>query len=262
MGRLQFLGTAAAVPAPGRESASYLIDDGILIDLGWNVTERLRALGHDPCAIHTLILTHGHHDHYLGLPQFLFYRQMRPGNAKAPLRVIGPAEDLARILESAWAFLQYGEHGHRFAQPEAIALEALQPGDTFAVGGYAVRTARGIHPVPALCYRFESNESALVVCSDTAYHPPLADFARGARVLIHEASFGPKEAPESNPYGHSGAAQAARIAQMAQVESLYLVHLADADRPAALAAARAHFANTQLGVDGETVAWTRGPSTS
>lgn len=253
-GLIRFLGTSTAVPDEGRETASYLLDDTILIDTGWNVTERLRQHGIDPCGIGTLIFTHFHHDHYLGLPQFLFFRRMMRmrGRPTAPLRIFGPAEDLTRVFELAQDFLQTNRF---FRSAEEIELVPLDPGEPFQLDAYDVKTVSGVHPVPALCYRFEhrASEAAAVICSDTAYHPSIVDLARGARLLIHEASHGARPSPSPNPSGHAGAPDAARVAKESNVDRLYLVHLRDEDRPQAFEVAQGIFSNSYLAEEGELV---------
>ena len=77
-----------------------------------------------------------------------------------------------------------------------------------------------LHSVPTLGLRF-GDELAWI--TDTAYDPGSASFARGCRLLAHEAWWA-STAPR-NPDIHSSAAQAASVAQQAEVERLLLIHL-------------------------------------
>ena len=45
------------------------------------------------------------------------------------------------------------------------------------------------HPPVTDCFalRFEHDGRSVVFSADTAFFPPLADFARGADILVHEA---------------------------------------------------------------------------
>jgi ribonuclease BN (tRNA processing enzyme) len=81
--RVTFLGATSAVPDAGCDTASFVINDRILVDTGWSVVGNLRNLGIDPNQIDTLIFTHMHHDHYLSLPSLLFYRRMRKHSLQA-----------------------------------------------------------------------------------------------------------------------------------------------------------------------------------
>ncbi|MDV6321641.1 hypothetical protein RVY79_21820, partial [Chromohalobacter sp. HP20-39] len=49
------------------------------------------------------------------------------------------------------------------------------------------------HPpiVDNFAYKFETPDGIIVFSSDTAYNPKLAEFAKGADVLVHEALYVP-----------------------------------------------------------------------
>ncbi|MFB4390310.1 MULTISPECIES: MBL fold metallo-hydrolase [unclassified Pseudomonas] len=65
----------------------------------------------------------------------------------------------------------------------------------------------------------------IVVCGDNDDPGLLADAARGANVLVHEATFTePVLARSGNGYGHSTAAAVARFAERAGVANLVLTH--------------------------------------
>lgn len=251
---VMFLGTAAVVPEGGHDTASLLLNGRCLIDTGWNAAINMRRFGADPLDLDCLFLTHGHHDHYLGLPQLLFARSMRRHMRPtlAPLQIIGPAEDLEIIIERARQFLQT----ERFPDVvEAVELMPLRPGEARDVADFHVRTCASRHPVPGLCYHFTdtSTGATLAVTGDTAPDPALVDHVRGVQLLVTEASYGPNPAPAVNTSLHSGAPDAARLAQAAGVGRLALVHGAKEAQSAALAAARAIFPETFWPADGETV---------
>jgi len=82
---------------------------------------------------------------------------------------------------------------------------------------------------------FKSAESHVVFSGDTAYLEPLADFAKGANLLIHEAMledalpalFALKHWMRSHTFAHD----AGRIATSAGVKALALNHLIPSDDP-------------------------------
>lgn len=253
--KVAFLGTAAVVPEGGHESTCLLIDGHLLVDAGWNAAITMRRFGCDPMAVETLLITHFHHDHYLGLPQLIYYlankHYERPD--RAPLRIAGPAEDVARITALALAFLEADAHKSvQAVLPEVVPLTA---GAELQCGRVRVTTIAGRHTVPSLCCRFRTGASraSCVYSADTAPFPELEEFARGADLLIHEASYGASSAPAGDPWMHSGAPDAARAAAAAGVRRLALVHGLESQKAGAVAAAQAIFPDTFWPADGESV---------
>jgi ribonuclease BN (tRNA processing enzyme) len=231
------------MPSDQRETASALVRDGdaaLLLDAGTGV----RRLAIDPrplegvTRVH-ICLTHFHLDHVIGL----FYA----ADLGVPVEIWGggevleatPTADLvARLLASP------------FAPPSFIRslpdVHELREGDQL-VGPFHVRARKQpLHTNPTLALRVGDE---LACCTDTAYDEANAEFARGARVLLHEAFVA---ADSTSDRGHTAAGEAARIAAAAGVERLVLIHLnpLDADDDALLAFARSNFAATEVGRDG------------
>lgn len=102
--------------------------------------------------------------------------------------------------------------------------------------------------------RFTDKAFGVVIAfsGDTGPTPDLAPLARGADLLIHEASL-PPEAPEEKAQTHCRAVDAARVAAEAGVRRLPLVHLSGDHGERSLAEARAIFPETELAAEGETL---------
>jgi ribonuclease Z len=91
----------------------------------------------------------------------------------------------------------------------------------------------------------------IVYCTDTRPCAASVELARGADVLVHEATYGDDMASEAPARGHSTAADAARIAAAAGVRRLVLTHFSARYRDVAplLAEARAIFPETEAAAD-------------
>ncbi|MDD5596775.1 MAG: MBL fold metallo-hydrolase [Victivallaceae bacterium] len=215
-----FIGTSACIPGKGEETASFLINEHILVDTGWCNVLKMKEYGFAPEKLNYLILTHLHQDHYIGLPQLLFYLGMRKADGihspQWPLTVIGPSEKLEYILKKTEEFLQV----ERF-QELSLQLQpyVLIPGKIYEDENIRLETMSAKHvsgadqPEAALVCKLTDKHSSGTVCftGDTSYHPPIADFAKGVPILIHDSC-------------HTSADDAAATAKAAGVDRLFLIH--------------------------------------
>lgn len=252
---LTFVGTGSCVPALGDDTACFLVNGHCLIDCGWNAALSMARAGRTPLDLDHILLTHCHHDHYMGLAGLLFYRRLRGRGVDSlpEQRIIGPAEDIERVVTLARALLQ----PERFDTLNQVTETVLpiSPGAGVEAGELRITTAAVQHQVQGLAYRIHDTRTGAEIgfSGDTAYLPALAEHFRGVDVLVHEASHGlhdPQPGPEQ---GHSSARQAAAIARDANVGCLYIVHAPEMDAEAVLAAAREVFPNTSRQRPGETV---------
>ncbi|HHX40052.1 MAG TPA: MBL fold metallo-hydrolase [Armatimonadetes bacterium] len=242
--KITIIGQSTCIPDHEHEAACALIDGKHLVDTGWCSAQVMRAYGFDPLALESILLTHLHQDHYLGLPALLFYHGLRGQGDPSPLRIAGPREYLDPVVRAALDFLQV----ERFPEiAPNLTLLPLSPGDRFTLDDLTVETFAARHVSghnrlePALAYRFTNAAGKSIVFSgDTHPHPPLAEFARGAEVLIHDGA-------------HTPAHEAAAIARDAGVGRLLLTHYREEDGPGILREARELFTDTDLAEEGMTL---------
>lgn len=89
-------------------------------------------------------------------------------------------------------------------------------------------------------------------CTDTAFHPPIADIIRGADVLYHESTFLEELHDLAGKTLHSTARQAAEMAKLAAVKKLIIGHYSARFKDVSLFEneAREVFENTEAAVEG------------
>ena len=96
----------------------------------------------------------------------------------------------------------------------------------------------------------------IVITGDTRPSPATVEAARGADLLVHEATFGDEEAERAVETGHSTAREAAQVARDASVGTLLLTHFSarySRDASELGREARDVFAATLVGKDGMEV---------
>jgi ribonuclease Z len=214
--RMTLLGVGTAVPDQDRENTHMVWEspDGLLlVDAGGSTYQRLLRAGLDPLALRGVFLTHSHADHINGLPALLF--QLAIVGYRRTLPIYGNAPTLALARRVVEAF----ELESHQAAVEWVEVEGGQDAP-IADAHYRLQTATTTHSRPCLALRFEDRSSgrALAYSADTGPCQAVQDLARGAAVLIHEATM-------PDPFeGHTTPREAGQVAARAGAERLVLVH--------------------------------------
>jgi ribonuclease BN (tRNA processing enzyme) len=232
------LGCRAGAPAGGVAASGYVLQAGgqtLLIDCGPGIAlEVTRQEWLNP--LDGIIISHAHADHCADLLPLAYQRrfpELRP-----VLPVWGPA-GVAQVmagLDSIFGIPSLPA----LATPltSAFAFTAVQPGTVFSSGALTIETLRTQHPTPTMALRFPG--LGIVYTADGAMTDALVAFARGARLLIAEATYLTGEGRDLAGHGHLTGVLAGQLAQKAGVQELLLTHfadmaLADATRSAAAA---------------------------
>jgi ribonuclease Z len=260
-----FLGTGGAVPSARRNTAGLLVARGgerLLFDCGEGTQRQMqRSLG--LVQVDEIYLTHFHADHFLGLPGLLKTYDLT--ERERPLTIYGPRglrdliQSLGRVvgrvkyeldlieIEAGEAVRRDGaevrafpvEHGvraHGYAlveeerpgrfDPAAAKRLGVEEGPAFAAlqRGEIVDGSAG--PVgPGDVMGEPRPGRTLAITGDTAPCHATVEAARGAELLVHDASFAEEEAQRAADTGHSTVGQAAAVAREAGVKMLALVHI-------------------------------------
>ncbi|MEM8537316.1 MAG: MBL fold metallo-hydrolase [Pseudomonadota bacterium] len=161
----------------------------IVVDAGLGVTRGLCDQGVSLTDIDLIIITHLHSDHYLELGPLL-HTAWTAGLARA-VPVWGPLG-----LSDYWAHFQRAmqcdidlriqdEGRCDFAALADIAELAPK----MQIGPVTLTTMRNVHPpiTDSFALRFDHADQSVVLSGDTAYMPQMAQFAKGADLLVHEA---------------------------------------------------------------------------
>jgi ribonuclease BN (tRNA processing enzyme) len=233
-------------PSP---SANLIVFDNVpyVVDTGYGVSGKLVESKFPLTQLRYVFITHHHSDHNaeFGL---LAYNAWAMG-LKTPVDAYGPVgmTALAQGFWDAYRFdidtrmadegrpdLRKLIHSHEYTEGEVLKTEKVK-----------VTALRNVHPpiTESFALKFEFPGKTVVFSGDTAYHPPLAQFAKGADILVHEVMLLPAIAfiVRANPNAttmlehlkasHTVAADVGRIATDAGVTTLVLSHFVPVDAP-------------------------------
>lgn len=244
--RLILLGTKGGPrihPGSANPTSMVLVLGGrpYLIDAGYGVSRALTETGISIRDVETVFITHHHSDHNLELGTFAYVRWTSA--PPAPLKIYGPPG-----LDT---YMTHFMAGHAFdidirtrdeKQPDIrdlVTWQEFTEGLVFENGQLRVSALRVEHPPIHHCYalKFETADRTIVYSADTCYFEPLADFARGADVLIHEVMYTPgakvicEQIKDIKPdlwahfvASHTPCEDVGRIAAAADVKQLVLTH--------------------------------------
>jgi ribonuclease Z len=247
MPTLHLLGTGASLSGPGRTTTMLALESGgsvVLVDCGGDAVEALLSSGLDPDRVDLLILTHEHPDHVGAFP--LLVQKLWLGKRSRPLPIRGPARalDQARRL-----FETFDTSGWRGLPPLGWGeVEATEGAPVWTDDMWHITAAPGQHGrTPTIGLRVEARGTAGAVAysSDTERSGAIARLARGAQLLVHEAT--------GEFRGHSRPEDAAHVAAEAGAARLVLVHLPPQAEQLDLTQARAIFPELRLGRDGDAL---------
>jgi ribonuclease BN (tRNA processing enzyme) len=230
--RLTVLGGCGAWPEPASACSGFLVEhDGfrLLLDLGYATLPQL--LNHIPAEqVDAVYITHGHPDHCSDLNPLLRARALgRHQVAPLPVFTLPGAIDAVMTLDRPGWLDEFAD------------IREFTAGDSFEIGPFQAVTSLLPHWVPNAGVRLSADDRTLVYTGDGGPGQAVVDLARGASLLIAEATYA-ENVPDEAKGMLTSAAEAAAQATEAGVRGMMLTHLEPGTDPyAARAAARKNF---------------------
>ena len=244
--KLIVLGCSGSGPGPESPASGYLLQvDGasVALDMG-NGTFGPLQRHLDPFELNALVFSHLHPDHCADFTSLIVHRRYHPF---APYDVSSRKVTVHAPIEAPQRFA--GAYAPSVAErdetdlTDAFTFHVLTDGATATVGPFALQARAVDHLCEAYAVRLEHAGRSIVYSGDTGPCTSLAELARGADVLLCEATWphtGQWDAPP--PGVHLSGRQAGEVATKAGVGRLLLTHVAAwYDRAAILDEARQTF---------------------
>ncbi len=238
---LTVLGTrgSMAVSAPGMakyggNTTCYLIEtpeEAIIIDAGTGIMNLPDIQGKRI----SLLITHAHIDHIMGLPMFLGKQAGKEitiyGETRDGLTI---KEQLERYISNPLWPVTMDEYPVKLTFKDVAADNNAVNNDDYSpfnIGDITVSTMPSNHPGGSTIYRLDYNGKSVVIATDfeheevtasdcsqsTAAGNPLARlaaFSASASLILYDAQYTPEEYEKCRGYGHSTYVQALELAEM------------------------------------------------
>ena len=251
--RIILLGTKGgpSLGTSGRSNPSTLIlinDVPYIVDCGYGTSRQLLSAGVSFNKLRYIFITHHHSDHNLEYGS-LFYNAWITG---LPIQVdaYGPS-GLGKMTQDFFNYLNFDietrivDEGRPDPRKLIVAHDFNKPGIVLENNDVKVTSCLVRHPpiTLAFAYRFDAKDRSVVISGDTAYAPELAEFAKGADVLVHEVMYLPgvealiKQLPNARRLrehlmaAHTLPEDVGKIADRAGVNTLVLSHFVPGDAP-------------------------------
>lgn len=251
--RIILLGTKGGprVGESGRSNPSTLIlinDVPYVVDCGYGTSRQLLATGISLNKVRYIFITHHHSDHNLEYGPLLYNAWI----TGLPVHVdaYGPG-GLQKMTQDFFDYTKFDietrivDEGRADPRKMIVAHDFNTPGLVMQNDDVKVTSCLVSHPPikQAYAYRFDTKDRSVVISGDTAYAPELAQFAKGADVLVHEVMYLPgvdalikrlpnaKRLREHLMAAHTLPEDVGKIAAQAGVKTLVLSHFVPGDDP-------------------------------
>jgi len=251
--RVILLGTKGGpnLGSSGRSNSSTLIlikNIPYVVDCGYGVSRQLLNAGVRLDRLRYIFITHHHSDHNLEYGA-LFYNACIAGRT-IKVDAYGP-RGLRKLTHDFFNYQKFdietrlADEGGSDPRKLISVHEFTRPGLVMENDDVKVTCCRVRHPpiTESYAYRFDARDRSVVISGDTAYAPELAEFAKGADVLVHEVMYLPaiekliRQYPDATRLrqhllaAHTASEDVGRIATQAGVKTLVLSHLVPGDDP-------------------------------
>lgn len=225
---LKVWGVRGSFPAPGAEFLNYggntcclsleWGDTLVVLDGGSGLAALGQYIAREKRRRVDILLSHLHLDHIMGL--FPFAPLHAPFTEVHLYGTPGIVRELAHLVGPPLWPVELSDCRAK------VCLHEFLFQDSFSLGGAAVTTLKGSHPGGCVYYRLEDGKHSLVYALDCELSgdmaPRLTAFARGADLLVWDASFVPEDFKPG--WGHSTWREGLALGRAAGVKRVLMTH--------------------------------------
>lgn len=229
--KVVILGTRGSVPVNGKAFMNYggattcifirFGDQAIIIDCGTGMMDLPKYLKEEEKKL-TVLLSHSHIDHLLGLPMcpVMFDPEKR-------IDIYGAVRSGKDVRQQVCAFLAPPLWPVGPDQlPAVIAFQNLP--QTFSLGDVVVESMDGVHPGGVSLFRLTGGGKRIVCMTDCTLTegilPKLTEFARDCDLLLCDGQYSQEEWKGKDRFGHSTWVAAAQLGAACGAKQVRIIH--------------------------------------
>lgn len=217
--KLHCLGTTGFHPSPSRHTACYYLPEAdLVLDAGTGIFRLVEKLLESPKQSLTILLSHAHLDHTVGLT---FLLDAMAATELSHLRIVGESEKLAAVREHLYHHLLFPVA----PTMEFVALDGNK--GQLNIGDARVTYFPLEHPGGSVGYVLDLGTRRLAYVTDTVARPDAEylDQIRDASLLLHECYFDDQQQALAEKTGHSWLSAVEEVVRDVRPQSTLLIHI-------------------------------------
>ncbi|MGB0468658.1 MAG: MBL fold metallo-hydrolase [Pontibacterium sp.] len=219
--KLDILGCSGGI-GKGLKTTTFLVDDTLVIDAGTGLELLDMA---QMLTIRSIVITHAHLDHIVGLPLMLatiYDRHQQPIDVYALPQVIGA------LKTHIFNWIIWPDYTQLPEANPILKLHPLNVGETLEIQGKQIQVLPAEHPTPTAGYLISDKQSSFAFTGDNGCNNQLWPILNTAKpdLLIIDVSFTDDQDQLARLSGHLTPAQlATQLAQFKHSAQIKITHL-------------------------------------
>ena len=203
--KLKILGCSGGI-GRGLKTTTFKVDDSMIIDPGTGM-EKLTL--EEMLSVRTILITHAHLDHIIGLPLMLatIFDQ-----ARHQIQIYALPEVISALKTHIFNWTVWPDYTQLPEDNPIIRMHSLQPGDELTLAGKHIQVLPAAHPTPTVGYLLSDQNSSFAFTGDTGVNPqlwPLLNEKKPQLVII-DVSFTDDQGELARLSGHLTPSQLAQ----------------------------------------------------
>lgn len=223
--KVHCLGTTGFHPSPTRHTACYYLPElSLVLDAGTGIFRLVQHLLEDPKSELTILLSHAHLDHVVGLT---FLVDALAVTSLEHIRLIGDPEKLEAVKTHLYNELLFPvEPSMQFVELPLDSNGSCSHG-SMELEGFEIDWFPLEHPGGSLGYCIRTADKKLAYVTDTVARPN-ADYLpwiKNADLLLHECYFGDEHEKLAEKTGHSWLSAVEDVVRQVTPKQVGLIHI-------------------------------------